>query len=98
MSSGARRSYGPWVHNLWVSRRRRKCPHSRSPRSGAGLPCPSGRAPGTARGRRGRKGKEDGQEEGEEVESGEDRIKERQPPHTWMTWRWGERCKTRLEP
>ena len=43
-------------------------------------------------------GKEDGQEEGEEVESGEGRIKERQPPHTWMTWRWGERCKTQLEP
>ena len=43
-------------------------------------------------------GKEDGQEEAKEVESGEDRIKERQPPHTWMTWRWGERCKTRLEP
>ena len=43
-------------------------------------------------------GKEDGQEESEEVESGEGRVKERQPPHTWMTWRWGERCKTQLEP
>ena len=43
-------------------------------------------------------GKEDGQEEGEEVESGEARVKERQPPHTWMTWRWGEKCKTQLEP
>ena len=32
-------------------------------------------------------GKEDGQEEGEEVESGESRVKERQPPHTWMAWR-----------
>ena len=29
-------------------------------------------------------GKEDGQEEGEEVESGEGRVKEKQPPHTWM--------------
>ena len=29
--------------------------------------------------------KEDGQEEEEEVESGEGRIKEKQPPHTWMT-------------
>ena len=29
-------------------------------------------------------GKEDGQEEEEEVESGESRVKERQPPHTWM--------------
>ena len=43
-------------------------------------------------------GKEDGQEESEEVDSGEGRVKERQPPHTWMTWRWGERCKTQLEP
>ena len=34
-------------------------------------------------------GKEDGQEESEEVESGEGRVTERQPPHTWMTWRWG---------
>ena len=33
---------------------------------------------------------EDRQEEGEEVEIGEGRIKERQPPLTWMTWRWGE--------
>ena len=32
-------------------------------------------------------GKENGQEEGEEVESGESRVKERQPPHTWMMWR-----------
>ena len=32
-------------------------------------------------------GKEDGQEEEEEVESGESRVKERQPPHTWMEWR-----------
>ena len=32
-------------------------------------------------------GKEDGQEEEEEVESGEGRVKERQPPHTWMEWR-----------
>ena len=32
-------------------------------------------------------GKENGQEEGEEVESGEGRVKERQPPHTWMIWR-----------
>ena len=31
-------------------------------------------------------GKEDGQEE-KEVESGEGRIKEKQPPHTWMEWR-----------
>ena len=29
-------------------------------------------------------GKEDGQEEEEEVESGEGRVKERRPPHTWM--------------
>ena len=43
-------------------------------------------------------GKENGQEEEEEVESGVGRIKERQPPHTWMTWRWCERCKTQLEP
>ena len=42
-------------------------------------------------------GKEDGQEEGEEVESGEGRVKQRQPPHTWMTWRWGER-RSELEP
>ena len=28
--------------------------------------------------------KENGQEEEEEVESGEGRVKERQPPHTWM--------------
>ena len=32
-------------------------------------------------------GKEDGQEESEEVESGEGRVKERQPAHTWMIWR-----------
>ena len=32
-------------------------------------------------------GKENGQEEDEEVESGEGRVKERQPPHTWMIWR-----------
>ena len=32
-------------------------------------------------------GKENGQEEGEEVESGEGRVQERQPPHTWMIWR-----------
>ena len=34
-------------------------------------------------------GEEDGdrQEEEEEVESGEGRVKERQPPHTWMIWR-----------
>ena len=30
-------------------------------------------------------GKENGQEEEEEVESGEGRVKERQPPYTWMT-------------
>ena len=42
-------------------------------------------------------GKETGQEEEEEVESGEGRVKERQPPHTWMTWRWGEK-RTELEP
>ena len=42
-------------------------------------------------------GKEDGKEEGEEVESGEGRVKERQPPHTWMTWGWGER-RSELEP
>ena len=30
-------------------------------------------------------GKEDGQEEEDEVESGEGRVKEKQPPHTWMT-------------
>ena len=32
-------------------------------------------------------GKEDRQEEGEEVESGEGRVKERQPL-TCMAWRW----------
>ena len=32
-------------------------------------------------------GKENRQEEGEEVESGEGRVKERQPPDTWMIWR-----------
>ena len=32
-------------------------------------------------------GKEDGQEEGEEVESGEGRVKEKQPL-TCMAWRW----------
>ena len=31
----------------------------------------------------------DRQEEEEEVESGEGRIKERQPPHTWMTMKMG---------
>ena len=43
-------------------------------------------------------GNKDGQDEGEEVESGVGRVKERQPTHTWMTWRWGDRCKTQLEP
>ena len=43
-------------------------------------------------------GKEDGQEEGEEVESGVARVKEKQPTHTWTERRWGERCKTQLEP
>ena len=42
-------------------------------------------------------GKEDGQEEEEEVESGEGRVKEKQPPHTWMTWRWGDK-RSELEP
>ena len=28
MSSGARRSHGPWAHNLCGGRGRRKCPHS----------------------------------------------------------------------
>ena len=42
-------------------------------------------------------GKEDGQEEGEEVESGEGRIKERQPPHTWMTMDESE-MRSELEP
>ena len=42
-------------------------------------------------------GKENGQEEGEEVESGECRVKERQPPHTWMIWRGGEK-RSELEP
>ena len=32
-------------------------------------------------------GKEDGKEEEEEVQSGEGRVQERQPPHTWMIWR-----------
>ena len=40
---------------------------------------------------------EDRQEEGWEVESGVGRIKEKQP-FAWMAWRWGERCKTQLEP
>ena len=40
---------------------------------------------------------EDRQEEGSEVESGEGRVKEKQPL-AWMAWRWGERCKTQLEP
>ena len=41
---------------------------------------------------------EDRQEEGWEVESGVGRVKEKQPAHKWMEWRWGERCKTQLEP
>ena len=43
-------------------------------------------------------GKENGQEEEEEVESGEARVKERQPPHTWMTWRWRCEKRSELEP
>ena len=43
-------------------------------------------------------GKENGQEEEEEVESGEGRVKERQPPHTWMTWRWRCEQRSELEP
>ena len=39
---------------------------------------------------------EDRQEEGREVESGVGRVKEKQP-RGWP-WRWGERCKTQLEP
>ena len=42
-------------------------------------------------------GKEDGQEEEEEVESGEGRIKEQQPPHTWMTMDESE-MRSELEP
>ena len=42
-------------------------------------------------------GKEDGQEEEEEVESGEGRIKEKQPPHTWMTMDESE-MRSELEP
>ena len=42
-------------------------------------------------------GKEDGQEEDEEVESGEGRIKEKQPPHTWMTMVENE-MRSELEP
>ena len=30
----------------------------------------------------------DRQEEGWEVESGVGRVKEKQPTHTWMEWRW----------
>ena len=41
--------------------------------------------------------KEDRQEEGWEVESGVGRVKERQPL-ACMAWRWGERCKTRVQP
>ena len=41
---------------------------------------------------------EDRQEEGCEVESGVGRVKEKQQPLAWMAWRWGERCKTQLEP
>ena len=40
---------------------------------------------------------EDRQEEGWEIESGVGRVKEKQPL-AWMAWRWGERCKTQLEP
>ena len=40
---------------------------------------------------------EDRQEEGWEVASGVGRVKERQPL-ACMAWRWGERCKTQLEP
>ena len=62
------------------------CPHSRSPRSGVGFPCPSCRgAQGTARGRKRKKReRKTDRRKSEEVESGESRIKERQPPHTWM--------------
>ena len=35
-------------------------------------------------------------QEGCEVESGVGRVKEKQP-RGWP-WRWGERCKTQLEP
>ena len=42
-------------------------------------------------------GKEDGQEEEKEVESGEGRVKERQPPHTWMTMDASE-MRSELEP
>ena len=35
----------------------------------------------------------DRQGEAWEIESG-NRNKEEQPTHTWMTWRWCERCKT----
>ena len=42
-------------------------------------------------------GKENGQVDEEEVESGEGRVKEKQPPHTWMVWRWCER-RSELEP
>ena len=28
MSSGARRSHGPWAHNLWGGGGRRRCPHT----------------------------------------------------------------------
>ena len=35
-------------------------------------------------------------EEGWEVESGVGRVKERQP--CGWSWRWGDRCKTQLEP
>ena len=40
----------------------------------------------------------DRQEEGREVESAVGRVKEKQPTHTWMAWRWRERCKTQLKP
>ena len=41
---------------------------------------------------------EEEEEEEEEVESGEGRVREKQQPHAWMAWRWGERCTTQLEP
>ena len=72
---------------LWASWRRRKCPHSRSPRRGASFSCPSCRAPLAARGWGENEGKEDAQEEGGEVETGESRVKERQPL-ACMAWRW----------
>ena len=80
MSSGTRRSHGPWAHNLWgvedvvsvLTLIRREvaqvCHFLRVEELREQLEVEEEE-----------EGKENGQEEEEEVESGEGRVKERQP-------------------